>query len=201
MGISRFSRFVSVAMMWSWMLRELPDNWPTVVFLESFAISCSGPTTGTIGLKVRLNLFASLQLNALIIDRSLTIKRPSGHSHETTESLLSILHQLAEGGCLKNNQIFILKDLDWSHNDPFIQDVCSMKNLEKLDLLDCEVTRKDLLSVFRSCPKLMELRIKDFGYSPTLNTIEQFKEEANELELDYKRLRLFDINVMMEQLR
>jgi hypothetical protein len=88
------------------------------------------------------------KLNELIVDRSLTFKRPSGHSDETTESLLNIFNQLAEGGFLKNNRIFTLKELDWSLNDQFIRDICSMKNLERLDLLDCELTRRDLLNVF-----------------------------------------------------
>jgi hypothetical protein len=142
------------------------------------------------------------KLNELIVVRSLTFKCPSGHSDETTESLLNIFNQLAEGGFLKNNRIFTLKELDWSLNDRFIQDICSMKNLEGLDLLDCELTREDLLSVFRSCPKLMELRIKTFRSSATSKTIKPMnQEEYNELQLGFKRLRLYDIKVIIEQLR
>jgi hypothetical protein len=149
------------------------------------------------------------KLNQFIVDRSLMIKHPSGHSHETTESLLNILNQLVEGGFLKNNRIFILQELDWSQNERFIRDICSMRNLERLDLWDCELTMEDLLSVFRSCLKLVELRLKNIGSSPdvhldscpTLMTKEQIEEEYNELMLGFQRLRDFENKVMMELLR
>ena len=145
----------------------------------------------------------------MIVDRSLTIKRTSGHSDETTESLLNIFNQLAEGGFLKNNRTFILKELDWSHNDRFIQAICSMKNLERLDLWDCEMTFEDNVTVFRSCSKLMELHIKDYGCKPnvhddshpTLREREEREEQINDFNLGIKRLRLRRIKVDIEQLR
>jgi hypothetical protein len=105
------------------------------------------------------------KFNEIIIDRSLTIKRPTGHSDETTESLLYIFFQLAQGGFLNTNRIFILHELDWSHDDQFIRDICSMKNLESLDLLDCELTMKDLGSVLRSCSGLTKLCLKGMEMS------------------------------------
>ena len=137
------------------------------------------------------------------------IKRTSCHSDETTESLLNILHQLAEGGFLKNNRIFILKELDWSHNDRFIQDICSMQNLERLDLWECEVTITDLASVFRSCSKLMDLLIKDYASEPDVprdsypssKEIEQDDKEFNDFSLGKKRLRLCEVKVYHEELK
>ena len=77
-----------------------------------------------------------------------------------------------------------------------------MKNLERLDLLDCELTRRDLLSVFRSCSELMELRIKTYRSSATSKTVGPMnQEEYNELQLARKRLRLFDVKEIMEHLR
>ena len=81
-----------------------------------------------------------------------------------------------------------------------------MKKLEMLDLWDFKLSNEDLLSVFRSCSNLVELRFKDFGSSPdvhldlcpTLMTKEQKDEEYKELVLGLNRLRNIEMKVMME---
>ncbi len=112
------------------------------------------------------------KFNEIIVDRSLTIKCQSSHSDETTESLLNIFFRLAEGGFLNNNRIFILKELDWSHDDRFIRDICSMKKLERMDLLDSELTMKDLGSVLRSCTRLVKLCLKAMEMSLERNFVD-----------------------------
>ena len=129
----------------------------------------------------------------------MTVKRTSGHSDETTESLLKVLNQLAEGEFLKNNRIFILKELDWSHNDQFIQDICSMKNLERLDLWDCELTMEDLVSVFRSCSKLMELRLKDMEMSLVRKFVEPVDQSNFILSGICKRFKTGNKGIDLQQ--
>ena len=109
------------------------------------------------------------KLNEFIVDRSLTIKHPSGLSNETATCLFNIFNQLAEGGLLNNNRLFILNELDWSLNDQFILNICSMKKLEMLDLWDFKLSNEDLLSVFRSCSNPVELRFKGLRSSPDVH--------------------------------
>jgi hypothetical protein len=142
------------------------------------------------------------ELNDLFVYRSLTIKHTSGHSDETTKSLVNILHHLAEDRFLESNRILTLRELDWSHNDQFIQVICSMKKLERLDLWDCELTIDNHISVFLSCPKLVELRIKTIGShrNPTSKK-RKCKDDSNELMLGLKRLTVHDIRVLEEMER
>jgi hypothetical protein len=75
------------------------------------------------------------------------------------ERLLIILKRLADGGFLVNNRQWIVS-VGWSR-EPWLFDVIpSMKNLEKLNLLGCNLTLKDVPQLFRSCPKLTDLHLR-----------------------------------------
>ena len=69
------------------------------------------------------------------------------------ENLINILGRLAVEGYLQNNHELGLCGL---HRSPLVEVICSMENLEKLDV-ECSLTLKDLPHVFQSCSKLIEL--------------------------------------------
>jgi hypothetical protein len=84
--------------------------------------------------------------------RSLEFNRPPD------ESFLMILEWLAREGYLQNNRRLDVQ-LHWSRSSRFVELICSMKNLEKLDMCGYDLTPEVLAHVFRSCFKLTELHI------------------------------------------
>ncbi len=97
------------------------------------------------------------------------------------ERVFNILERLTEKGYLQNTRH--LRDfeaylLDYSS---FLERLCSMKNLEKLEL-EYDLTLEDLALVFQSCSKLIELSI---------NTSDSFMDEhiENLLRTGFQRLR------------
>ena len=67
--------------------------------------------------------------------------------------------------------------------------ICSMKNLESLNLFENELTPDVLAHVFQSCSKLTELHIATYNYK-TLGMAEHLK---NELRSDFQKLGCLDL--------
>jgi hypothetical protein len=114
--------------------------------------------------------------------RLMRIERPPD------ENLLKILERLAEKGYLQNNQQLKHVLYNLSHISPFLELICSMENLEKLDL-DYKLTLEDLARVFQSCSKLIELRIATFG----CKTHKMAEHLKNQLKPGFQRLRRLEL--------
>jgi hypothetical protein len=66
-----------------------------------------------------------------------------------------------------------------------------MNNLEKLELLNLELTlTKNVPQLFRSCPKLTEMRLK----LAETQKLEMGEELENELRLGFQRLRRLELD-------
>ena len=91
------------------------------------------------------------------------------------------MEYLVDRGFLENNRLLRVS-LDWltmGANYRILRDICSMNNLEKLDLIYNELTLEDLALLFRSCPKLNNLQLTNFQ----LNKQEKEKDEGLDEEL------------------
>jgi hypothetical protein len=125
------------------------------------------------------------------LDRSLE----DGTSFSTSAPLicnsrLIALEQLVNGGYFRNNRQLIV-NFWWPSNSQLFRVIRFMTNLEKLNLLDWHLTlTKDVPKLFRSCPKLTELRLKLLE-SKKLEMNEKLK---NELRSGFQRLRLFELH-------
>jgi hypothetical protein len=148
----------------------------------------------------------------MIFDRSL--KDRTCHYVPLYESHMITLERLADGGFFKNNRQMIV-DFCWPSLPRFFRVIRSMTNLEKIDLLHWGLSlTEDLPQLFRSCPKLTELRLKLVESYKTemreelknelkltelrLKLVESFKSEMceelkNELRPGFERLRLFEL--------
>ena len=92
------------------------------------------------------------------MDRSL--EDGTSHRDLEDESSLIILERLADGGYFQNNRRMFMK-FDSPFITRLIRVIRSMKNLEKLHLLQCNLSlTEDLPQFFRSCPKLTDLRVR-----------------------------------------
>jgi hypothetical protein len=131
----------------------------------------------------------------MFFDRSLSINRPVDNAAK--KSLLVILQQLIEGGFLKNVCQLVAR-FDWPHSQ-FVEALCSMNNLRKLNASDCDLILEQLPHVFRNCPKLTDLhyysKIPSLFESQTLNINEGVK---NELRLGFQRLRFLELVYCIE---
>jgi hypothetical protein len=123
----------------------------------------------------------------MIVDRSLKIKSTYLYSGEATiDRLLNILQWLAEKGFLENTRQLIVT-YNFSCSPRFVDVICSLENLEKLDLLGCKLSLEQLPRVFSSCPKLVELNLSPL----TCHNWEMDKKLKNELRPGFHRLRIF----------
>jgi hypothetical protein len=104
--------------------------------------------------------------------------------HPPDENLLKIMEHLAVEGYLQNNQQLKHVLHNFSHIPTFLEVICSMKNLEKLDL-DYKLTLEDLARVFQSCSKLVELRIATYG----CKTHKMSEHLKNQLRSGFRKLR------------
>ena len=107
------------------------------------------------------------------------------------ESLFKILERLANEGYLLNNREFIVTFE--SPSSRLNELICSMKNLEKLNLLSCELTIEALANVFQSCSKIIELNIMIWGL--------ETREVAylkNQLIPGFQRLQYFEFQCLVE---
>ena len=102
------------------------------------------------------------------------------------ESHLMILNRLVERGLLKNNREMFVSFC--RRSVPLIfRVICSMTQLEKLSLSVWTLTMtEDVPKLFRSCPKLTELRLKLFESKK----LEMNEELENELRSGFQRLGL-----------
>jgi hypothetical protein len=125
------------------------------------------------------------------LNRSLSIERPPD------ESLLKILERLAGEGYLQSNRQFIcyinwdqfLMKLDCSRSSRFVKLICSLKNLEKLNLFGYDLTLVDLSHVFQSCSKLTSLYVTTNEYK----MLEMDEHLKNQLKPGFQRLRCLDL--------
>jgi hypothetical protein len=108
-----------------------------------------------------------------------------------------ILDRLADGECFQNNRRMIVK-----FTRPFISRlfrvIRSMINLEKLHLLECNLTlTEDLPQLFRSCPELTELRIRlsDLDQLERERLTKMNEDVKNELRSGFQRLRLLELHL------
>ena len=124
------------------------------------------------------------------MDRSLE-DRCSFFEHEP-DSRLIMLERLSDGGFLKNNRQMIVTNYCGPSSIPrFFRLILSMNNLETLSLSEWKLTlTEDVPQLFRSCPKLTELRLK-LAESQKLEKNEELK---NELRSGFQRLRLFELH-------
>jgi hypothetical protein len=105
------------------------------------------------------------------------------------ERLLIILKRLADGGFLVNNRQWIVS-VGWLRDPWLFQVVRSMNNLEKLNLLGCNLTLADVPQLFRSCPKLAELHLMLVEN----RKVEMGEKLKNELRPGFQRLRHFEFD-------
>jgi hypothetical protein len=124
----------------------------------------------------------------MILDRSLTYQTSNYFAHNSDDRLI-ILEQLVDGGYFQNNRQIIVPSCGcWPSIPRLFQKILSMTNLEKLLYLELRLA-EDLPQLFRSCPKLIELRLK-LVESPKLEMNEKLK---NELQPGFQRLRFFEL--------
>jgi hypothetical protein len=110
--------------------------------------------------------------------RSLLFKR------QPDKSLLQILERLTGEGYLQNNRRLGVH-FDCSQSARFVEVICSLENVETLDLLQHELAPDVLARVFQSCPKLTELYIATYLYK-TLGVAGHLK---NQLRPGFQKLR------------
>ena len=114
--------------------------------------------------------------------RSLFIDRlPDG-------SLFNILERLASEGYLQNNRRLNV-EFDCSQSSRFVELICSMKNLESLDLNEHDLNPDVLARVFQSCSKLVEMDIAIQKYK----THEMAEHLKDQLRSGFKKLRRLDL--------
>jgi hypothetical protein len=104
------------------------------------------------------------------------------------ESLFNILERLAREGYLQNNRRLDLQ-FDCSCSSRFVELICSMKNLESLDLDEHDLTPDDLAHVFQSCSKLIEMDIAIEKYK----TYEMAEYLKNQMRPGFQKLRRLDL--------
>jgi hypothetical protein len=104
------------------------------------------------------------------------------------ENVFDILERLADEGYLKNNQQLKEFESCFLPISPFVEVICSMKNLEKLNL-EYDLTLEHLALVFQSCSKLVELNISAFEFEMDKMT----EDLIDKLRPGFQRLRCLDL--------
>jgi len=101
-------------------------------------------------------------------------------------SFLKILELLAEEGYLQANRRYFsfAHFLDCSPRSRFVELICSMTNLQSLDIVGHELTPDVVARVFQSCSKLTNLHI----WIHNCKTLEM-DEHLNQLRSGFQRLR------------
>jgi hypothetical protein len=128
----------------------------------------------------------------MIGGRSLEITGTCWNFGARAESHLNILERLAEKGCLKNNRQLIVPSYNFSCNPRFVDVICSMENLETLDISGCQLPLEQLPHVFSSCPKLVELHLFQL-------TCDNWDEDLKSvLRPGFHRLKVFQLEQDMD---
>ena len=102
------------------------------------------------------------------------------------ESLFKILERLANEGYLLNNRKLIVK-FGGAASSRFEKLICSMKNLETLNLHSYDVTLVVLAQVFQSCSKIIELNMWIWGFERR----EKAEHLKTKLKPGFQKLRYF----------
>jgi hypothetical protein len=124
----------------------------------------------------------------MILDR--TLNDGTMNCKLEDENRLITLERLVDGGYFQNNRQMIVSSW-WPSIARLFRVIRSMTNLEKLSLLEWKLTlTQDLPQLFRSCPKLTELRLRLFESQE----LEMNKFLKNELRSGFQRLRLLELN-------
>jgi hypothetical protein len=111
------------------------------------------------------------------------------------ENLLKILEWLAGEGYLQNNHKLKMRRTDSDIDSRMVELICSMKNLETLDLLDYRLSPEILAHLFQSCSKITHIRIMaDTEEIP--NTSEHLK---NQMRPGFQRLRYLHFQCYIEE--
>ena len=109
------------------------------------------------------------------------------------ENIFSILKRLSGEGYLKNIRQL---EVDRVIRSPLIVElICSMKNLETLDLRDQELTLDSLAHVFQSCSKLTSLYVATNEYK----TFEMDEHLKNQLRSGFQRLQLLQFECFFDK--
>ena len=106
------------------------------------------------------------------------------------DSFLKILELLAEEGYLQNIRQFLCYltsaiTLNFSRSSRFVELICSMTNLQTLDIVGRELTPDVVARVFQSCSKLTNLHI----WIHNCKTLEMDEHLKNQLRSGFQRLR------------
>jgi hypothetical protein len=118
---------------------------------------------------------------------------PDDNTSAARKRLLQILELLVDKGFLKNNCELVMPPADWIapfHGRPlgrrYLQVIYSMNILEKLDIMEYDVTFADLAKLFQLCPNIIHLRLKLVGQD-TWDSEEDLSQ--NQLRLGFQKLQ------------
>ena len=119
---------------------------------------------------------------------------PDDNTAAACKNLLKILELLVDEGFLKNNCELgmpsadgIIAPFERALGSRFLQVIYSMNNLEKLDIMEYDVTVADLARLFQSCPNIILLHLKLFRIF-TLDS-ENDPKSQNQLRLGFQKLQ------------
>ena len=129
-------------------------------------------------------------------NRSLVIVVPVINPAKACKSLLKILDLLEHKGFLKNNcelqfaeeQMTMIMPFERPLGLRFLEVIRSMHNLEKLDIMEYDVTFSELAHLFQSCPKIIHLHLR-LARQDTWDSEEDLSR--NQLKLGFQKLQLF----------
>jgi hypothetical protein len=119
---------------------------------------------------------------------------PDDNTAASRKRLLKILELLVDEGFLKNNCEMVMPPADWiapfqgrplGHR--YLQVIYSMTNLEKLDIMEYDVTFADLANLFQSCPNIINLHLKLVRHDSDSDSEEDLSQ--TQLRLGFKKLQ------------
>jgi hypothetical protein len=126
----------------------------------------------------------------MIFCRSLKIWYSGHNLNEAPTKCCVIFERLFEEGVLKKNCELFVSCYSWPHIPRLLGNICSMKKLDRLTLVDCEITLEQLSTLFRSCPELVELSV-ELDVKQKLEMDDCLK---NELRTGFQKLKLLIFN-------
>ena len=123
---------------------------------------------------------------------------PDDNTAAACKNLLKILELLVDEGFLKNNCELVISSADCmvaqfegrTLGSRYLQVIYSMNNLEKLVILEYDMTVADLAHLFQSCPNIIHLRLKLFRQD-----LWDMKDDLslNQLILGFQKLQLLEV--------
>jgi hypothetical protein len=110
------------------------------------------------------------------------------------ESLVKILERLAEEGCLQNNHKLDMRWPETEFDSRIVELICSMKNLENLDLSNHVLLPHVLAHILQSCSKITNLRLHMADFDCEIDEIFTMDEHLkSQLRPGFQRLQYFHI--------